>query len=87
MARSPSRVPREPGARHSAEWYGGALRGSHVRVGDRIFVQCDGGPCTSRLETFPPRLEIVETGGLYVLIDEGPIDDWKYQFLTSDRDS
>ncbi len=87
MARSPSRVPHEPGARHSAEWYGGALRGSRVRVGDRIFVQCDGGPCTSRLETFPPRLEIEETGGLYVLIDEGPIDDWKYQFLTSDRDS
>jgi hypothetical protein len=43
------------------------------------------GPCTSRLEIFPPRLEIEEAGGLYVLIDEGPIDDWKYQFLTSGR--
>ena len=57
-----------------------------MRVGDRMFVQCDGGPCISRLETFPPRLEIEEAGGLYVLVDEGPIEDWKYRFLTSDWD-
>ena len=55
-----------------------------MRAGDRIFVQCDGGHCTSRLETFPPRLEIEEKGGLYVLLDEGPIVNWKYQFLPHD---
>jgi hypothetical protein len=34
-----------------------------VRPGDRIFVLCEGGPFLSRLETFPPKLEIVERGG------------------------
>jgi hypothetical protein len=55
-----------------------------VRPGDRMFVQCDGGPCTSRLEVFPPRVEIEEVGGRYVLLDGGPIDEWKYQFVPND---
>ena len=52
-----------------------------MRPGDRLFVQCQGGPCLSRLETFPPRLEVEERGGLYVLIDEGEPDDWRYLFV------
>jgi hypothetical protein len=52
-----------------------------MRPGDRLFVQCEGGPCLSRLETFPPQLEIVERGGMYVLIDEGEPDDWRYLFV------
>ena len=52
-----------------------------VRPGDRLFVRCEGGPCQSRLELFPPRLEIVERGGTYVLIDEGLPPDWRYLFL------
>jgi hypothetical protein len=84
MVPSPTRLPPDSEARHSADWYGSAFEGGEVRAGDRIFVQCDGGPCTSRLETFPPRLEIEEKGGLYVLLDEGPIEDWKYQFLPHD---
>lgn len=43
----------------------------HVHPGDRMFIRCEGGPCLSRLEYFPPQLEIAERGGIYVLIDEG----------------
>jgi len=49
--------------------------------GDRIFVRCDGGPCTSRLVTFPPPLEIDERGGTYVLDDDGAQHDWVYLFV------
>jgi hypothetical protein len=57
----------------------------HRRTGDPIVIRCDGGPRTSRPETFPPRFEVAEKGGLYVLLDEGPIADWKYQFVPSDH--
>lgn len=79
-----SRSPGDSEARHWADWYGSALKGSPVRPGDRMFVQCDGGPCTSRLEVFPPSIEIEEVGGLYVLLDDGPIDEWKYLFVPND---
>jgi hypothetical protein len=52
-----------------------------IRPGDRIFVQCEGGPCVSRLEHFPPQLEIQEQGGMYVLVDEGEPEDWRYLFV------
>jgi hypothetical protein len=52
-----------------------------IRPGDRILVRCEGGPCLSRLEHFPPRLEIDERGRMYVLIDEGKPEDWRYVFL------
>ena len=35
-----------------------------------MFVACEGGPSVSRLEYFPPRLEVPEKGGVYVLADE-----------------
>jgi hypothetical protein len=49
--------------------------------GDRIFIPCQGGPSVSRAETFPPRLEIPEADGTYVLIDVGPREDWHYLFV------
>jgi hypothetical protein len=49
--------------------------------GDRLFVPCEGGPCTSRLEMYPPRLEIAERDGSYVLLDVGPRAEWSYQFV------
>jgi hypothetical protein len=52
-----------------------------LRPGDRMFVECEGGPCLSRLERFPPPLEIAERGGTYVLIDEGQPPDWRYLFV------
>jgi hypothetical protein len=52
-----------------------------VRPGDRMFVPCDGGPSISRLERFPPPLEVPERGGLYVLEDDGPPEQWRYLFV------
>jgi hypothetical protein len=69
-------------ARHSDEWYGDALRNRPLRRGDRMFIRCEGGPCISRLETFPPRIEIEERDGLYILVDDGPLEAWMYQFVT-----
>jgi hypothetical protein len=55
-----------------------------LRPSDRMFVQCEGGPCLSRLEHFPPQLEIAERGGMYVLIDEGQPSDWRYLFVPNE---
>ena len=52
-----------------------------LEEGERFFVPCDGGPSTSRLERFPPPLEIEENDGTYVLVDEGPPEEWRYQFV------
>jgi hypothetical protein len=50
--------------------------------GDRMFIGCEGGgPSLSRLERFPPRPEIEDRGGMYVLVDHGPPADWKYVFV------
>ena len=54
-----------------------------MRPGDRLLVRCEGGPCQSRLERFPPQLEIDERGGMYVLIDEGDPANWRYLFIPS----
>jgi hypothetical protein len=50
-------------------------------VGDRLFVACEGGPCHTRLERYPPRLEIAEPDGTYVLIDVGLRASWRYLFV------
>jgi len=54
------------------------------RPGDRVFIQCDGGPCLSRLEYVPPQLEIEERGGTYILIDEGEMYEWRYLFVPNE---
>jgi hypothetical protein len=69
------------GARHSPHWYVQAGDDVVLRPGDRFFVLCDGGPCTSRLETYPPRVEIEERDGMYVLVDDGLRADWHYLFV------
>jgi hypothetical protein len=69
-------------ARHSEAWYDETLSTNPLQAGDRLFIRCDGGPCLSRLETFPPRLEIRERTGLYVLVDDGSVDAWTCQFVT-----
>ncbi|HEX7443730.1 MAG TPA: hypothetical protein VF320_07585 [Acidimicrobiales bacterium] len=45
-------------------------------------LRCEGGPSISRLETFPPPLEVEERGGVYVLDDDGPVYAWRYVFVT-----
>jgi hypothetical protein len=81
MAFTPRPLPGDAEPRHSDEWYGDALSGSQLQAGDRLFIPCQGGPCISRLEIFPPRLELEEEGGLYVLVDDGLPESWVYQFV------
>ncbi len=69
------------GPRHSPEWYDQTSEFIELRPGDRMFIPCIGGPCTSRLEHFPPRLEIRERGGTYTLVDVGPRNEWRYEFV------
>jgi hypothetical protein len=69
--------------RHSPDWYEERLGPDYPpRPGDRLFIACEGGPCRSRLETFPPRLEVAEPGGMYVLEDVGPTEEWRYLFVS-----
>ena len=79
------RSPVDPDGRHSPEWYDQSDEMLALAPGDRLFVPCEGGPCTSRLERFPPRLELDELGGTYVLLDVGPRADWKYLFVPHDE--
>lgn len=52
-----------------------------MQPGDEMMIWCDGGPSTIRRETFPPRVEIVDRDGTYVLHDDGAPADWRYVFL------
>lgn len=52
-----------------------------LEPGDRMFVRCEGGPSTSRAEVFPPPVEVIERDGIYVLVDDGPPEQWWYQFV------
>jgi hypothetical protein len=67
--------------RHEPGWYDQRDEYLTLRPGDRLLVRCEGGPSTSRLERFPPRLEIEERDGTYVLVDDGPRGDWYYAFV------
>ena len=69
------------GPRHSVGWYAERRTELVVRPGDRMFIRCEGGPSISRLEVFPPLLEVAERGGTYVLVDDGPPADWRYLFV------
>jgi hypothetical protein len=67
--------------RHSDRWYDQRREAVVLQPGDRFFIPCVGGPSTTRLEHFPPRLELDEKDGMYILDDEGPRDDWRYIFV------
>jgi hypothetical protein len=56
-----------------------------MRPGAQLLIPCEGGPCISRLETVPPRIGIGERGGVYVLVDDGPVTRWRYQFVAGGR--
>lgn len=71
-----------PGPRHSPDWYDQSHEATVLAAGDRMFIACEGGPCQSRLEMFPPRLEVEEREGVYVLVDDGPRDQWRYTFIS-----
>jgi hypothetical protein len=52
-----------------------------MQDGDRMLIWCDGGPSISRLVVYPPPLEIVDREGVYVLVDDGPPEQWRYDFI------
>jgi hypothetical protein len=76
-----ARFSNHPGPRHSPGWYDQSAEAYVLEAGDRMFIQCEGGPSTTRLELFPPRLEILERDGMYVLRDVGLRDTWRYEFV------
>lgn len=55
-----------------------------VQEGDRLLIRCEGGPSITRLVQHPPPLEITVRGGTYVLVDEGPPELWRYDFVVSE---
>jgi hypothetical protein len=77
----PTRRRGQEGPRHSPDWYDQSGEAVVLQPGDRMLVACEGGPSTSRLEMFPPRLELVEKDGVYVLVDDGTRDTWRYVFV------
>ena len=70
-----------PGPRHEPGWYDQSAEPVTLAEGDRLFVPCRGGPSGQRVEMYPPRLEIEERDGLYVLCDTGPRAEWFYEFV------
>ena len=50
-----------------------------------MLLPCEGGPCRSRLVRYPPPFEIEEAGGVYVLVDDGPPEEWSYSFVPDER--
>ena len=69
--------------RHTIEWYDQSAWPYPLKPGDRVFIRCDGGPGLSRLEVFPPSLELNKPGGTYVLADDGPPHDWIYHWMVN----
>ena len=51
--------------------------------GERLLIACEGGPSISRLVHHPAPLEIEVRGGIYVLVDDGPVHEWRYVFVPS----
>ena len=52
--------------------------------GERLLLACDGGPSQSRLVVWPPPVEIVDRGGMYVLVDDGDdVTTWSYHWVPS----
>jgi hypothetical protein len=79
--RGSRRLLEMPGPRHEPDHYDQSEEPVELGRGDRMFIRCEGGPSASRLEAFPPRLEVDERGGTYTLIDIGPRDEWYYLFV------
>ena len=47
-----------------------------------MLLWCEGGPSLGRAVHFPPPFEIAVDGGMYVLVDDGPPEAWRYQFVS-----
>jgi hypothetical protein len=60
----------------------GRVRLSIVQTGERMMIRCVGGPSAWRVASYPPSGEFEVADGLYVLIDDGPPDQWAYEFVS-----
>jgi hypothetical protein len=49
--------------------------------GEPMMIRCEGGAAAWRTATYPPTVELVVDGGVYVLVDEGSPELWWYQFV------
>jgi hypothetical protein len=49
-----------------------------------MLLWCEGGPSIGRAIVYPPPLEIGVEGGTYVLVEDGPVEQWRYQFIASE---
>jgi hypothetical protein len=58
-----------------------------VEEGDRMLLWCDGGPSIGRATQFPPPFAIDVDGGVYVLVDDGPTEQWHYLFVRDEQSS
>jgi len=56
-----------------------------VEQGERMLLWCEGGPSMGRAAFYPPPLEIEVDGGIYVLVDDGPVENWHYEFIADGR--
>ena len=54
-----------------------------MEVGERMLLWCEGGPSMARGTVYPPPSEIEVAGGTYVLVDDGPVEGWHYEFIAS----
>lgn len=45
-----------------------------------MLIPCRGGPSAWRTATFPPPVEVVLVEGVYVLVDDGAPETWRYEF-------
>ncbi len=52
-----------------------------MEPGERMLLWCVGGPNLGRATHYPPPLEIEAEGGIYVLVDDGPPEEWHYAFI------
>ena len=50
-----------------------------------MLIPCEGGPSVSRLVRYPPPVEIEARGGIYVLVDDGQREVWRYEFVRDER--
>ena len=74
------------GDRPDVDLSNGAAGGAKLLIvepGERMLIWCEGGPSLGRAVYFPPPLEIGVEGGVYVLVDDGPPEEWHYQFVKS----
>lgn len=52
-----------------------------IEPGNRMLILCTGDPAMARAAQYPPPLEIEERDGTYVLVDDGPPETWRYDWV------